>query len=61
MPELVVTNELARSGLAATQRTTQLADDLRALVQVHALADERRATAVGTPVTISGQRPDAAA
>jgi len=59
---LAVANELGRQRLLAAQLPAELAHDapLAPLVEVHLLARQRRAPAVGAAIAIGLQRTDAA-
>lgn len=59
MAVLGVAYELGRDRVFATQRAAQLTDDaLDARIQVHMLAHERGAPAVGAVVSVGLQRTD---
>jgi hypothetical protein len=57
---LGVQDGLDAVGLGAPRGTAERAEHV-VRVQVDALADERRAAAVGTAVTVAGERPQALA
>jgi hypothetical protein len=62
VPVLGVADELGGSGVLAAQGPAELADDAAvALEEVHALADERCATAVAAAMAIGRESADAAA
>src|SRR3954464_4066466 len=61
MAELAVTDELAALGLAGAFVAAELADNRAVGVEVHALADERRAVARAARVAARGEGVDASA
>jgi hypothetical protein len=60
---LAVPDDLARDGRFASARTTQLADDppLTTGIEVHVLAREWSASAVGAAMPVRLERPETAA
>ncbi len=62
MTVLAVTHDLARDRRLAPQRAAELADEpaVTAVVDVHVLASQRRAPAVGAAVAIGLELADAA-